>query len=92
MAVQFPTLAQSNQYPEEIVAQYINGCVESGSAAGLDPEIAQSICSCTITQFQSQYTLEEFAQLGQQANAGEPEARQSLTAVALQCAEGLLNN
>ncbi len=46
-----PTNPTGEQYPEEIVAAYMDGC---------RPEAGEDLCRCTINEYQSRLTLEEF--------------------------------
>ena len=90
--VPLPSSAENNQYPQEYVADYMNSCAENAIARGLPPEMAPELCSCTINKFQSKYTLDQFTQLRQQADANEPAVVESFLEVGFQCVENMLYN
>ena len=52
-----------NAYPEDIKANFINSCVNSGSNQGQ--------CYCMIEKFQIKYTLEEFSAIELKMKAGQ---------------------
>ena len=90
--IDLPSFAENNQYPQEYVADYMSSCLENAIARGLPPEMAPELCSCTITQFQSRYTIDQFAELRQQADANEPAVVESFLEVGFQCVETMLYN
>jgi hypothetical protein len=57
----------TNTYPPEMVQIYIENCV------GDRPEEIRAFCTCTIEKIQETYTLNEFMQIGQDLQAGQPE-------------------
>ncbi len=81
---------EPNQYPQEFVADYMNNCTKSATTRGLPPEMAPELCSCTIAKFQTQYTVDQFAQLRQQADENEPEVVDNFQEVGFECLESML--
>ncbi|MEQ9670799.1 hypothetical protein [Coleofasciculus sp. G2-EDA-02] len=63
MTPQEPT----NAYPPEIVQIYLENCV------GDRPEEIRAFCTCTIEKIQETYTLDEFIEIGQELQDGQPE-------------------
>ena len=78
-----------NRYPDSYVSNYLKSCMQRSQAEGLPQEQAQSLCSCTISRFQSQYTIEQFKALTEAAK-DNPEAAAALTDVGESCFEEIL--
>lgn len=87
---QSATLGNAFDYPQEFVADYMNNCTKSATTRGLPPEMAPELCSCTIAKFQTQYTVDQFAQLRQQADENEPEVVDNFLEVGFECLESIL--
>jgi hypothetical protein len=61
-------LAQNtNTYPPELIAIYMDSCVGSASDSSISPELIQRYCQCSIDTIQSTYTLEQFLAIVQRA-------------------------
>jgi hypothetical protein len=59
------------EYPENIVDTYLNACGGEGTDAIPQP-VMQEICICTIEEFQTAYSLDEFRTIGQALSKNEP--------------------
>ncbi len=55
----------SNKYPQNFIANYTNECMEL-AGEDLAQEDAQILCQCTLTEFQTRYTHEQYEQLPQE--------------------------
>jgi hypothetical protein len=53
-----PTLAQEESYPQQMVEEFLQGCVRGGGT--------ETACSCTLRRIQSQLTLADFANIWNQ--------------------------
>ena len=71
-----PLLAQSessgdraesalNKYPQNFIANYNNQCMELASG-DLPKGDAQTLCKCTLREFKSRYTYEQYQELAQE--------------------------
>ena len=78
-----------NSYPDSYVSNYLKSCMQRSIAEGLPQAQAQSLCSCTINRFQSQYTIDEFKGLIEAAKDNQ-EAAATLTEVGESCFEEIL--
>lgn len=87
-----------NQYPQELIDGYMNGCVQGASqkneqGEGLSEEVANSLCTCTINKFQAKYSTEEFLQMVQDAQVnGNTQAADRLNETAFSCATEILGD
>lgn len=76
-------------YPTEYAAQYLQDCLATSRAEGLAEPEAKKLCSCTLAEFQEQYSLEEFKDLNARAETEETAAN-DLVEVGQFCFESLL--
>ena len=81
--------AQTNQYSAEFVQNYDRECIQTSMSEGLAQTDAQSLCDCTMEEFQRQYSMEEFEQLTL-ASATDEEAQTALVEVGQFCFEQIL--
>jgi hypothetical protein len=81
--------ASANQYSAAFIEDYDRECIQTSQAEGLEREDAERLCHCTISEFQSQYSMEEFQQLTV-ASATDPEAESALVEVGQFCFEQIL--
>ncbi len=56
----------AQKYPPDFIDDYMNSCTQL-AAEELPQEEAKQLCTCTINQFQAQYTLDEFKKLAPEA-------------------------
>lgn len=68
---------------------YHKECIKRVHQQGLAEDIGQDICKCTMTQFRSQYNIQQFRNLVQKAKTDKPSARQ-LSDVGEACFEKVL--
>ena len=80
---------QANQYSAEFVQNYNQECIQTSMSEGLAQTDAQSLCDCTIDEFQRQYSMEEFQQLIS-ASVTDEEAETALVEVGQFCFEQIL--
>lgn len=88
----FETMAQEtpkNQYPEDFVQQYMADCKERSVTEGVPPEDTETFCTCTLNEFQSQYTLEQFKKLTADSKENQ-DAADALSEVGFSCFEPIL--
>ena len=86
---QTPKLLSQNEYPQDFSEAYQASCKINAVTKGLSTEQAETLCDCTLNQFQSKYTLEKFRKLiNKAANEETPE---ELIEVGEICAEELIN-
>ncbi|MGB3510442.1 MAG: hypothetical protein WBA93_14645 [Microcoleaceae cyanobacterium] len=83
-----PNLLSENKYPPDFVDAYQASCKINAVTEGLSTDQAEILCNCTLTQFQSKYTLEKFQEL--LAKAAKEETPEKLTEVGELCAEELI--
>ncbi|GAB4525746.1 MAG: hypothetical protein Tsb0014_05360 [Pleurocapsa sp.] len=76
-------------YPTEFVSDYTKECTQTSMEEGLTDTEAKTLCQCTIDEFQSQYTLEEFKKLTA-ASATDENASNTLIEVGQGCFESIL--
>lgn len=77
------------KYPQEIVNAYISSCSQRSIQEGLTPQQAKTVCQCTINQFQSRYSFEQFIKIYTQAQKSK-ESPDEFVDVGIECAEKLL--
>ena len=65
---QLPSYNRKNPYPQEVTEAYLGACMQGSMAQGLTEEQSKSLCNCTLEQFQSRYTFEEFVQVSEETN------------------------
>jgi hypothetical protein len=59
-----PNSSPKNKYPQEVVGNFLKGCVSQAVSGGtLSEADAQKFCNCSIQKFQAKYTLEQFMTL-----------------------------
>lgn len=80
---------EPNQYPADFVQGYNQECLQTAIEEGLGSTEAQSLCDCTIDEFERQYNLAEFQQLTT-ASATDKEAETALVEVGQFCFEQIL--
>ncbi|MGK7875508.1 MAG: hypothetical protein AB4426_20070 [Xenococcaceae cyanobacterium] len=78
-----------NPSPQYSFDDYKKECIQRSMAEGLPLEEAETLCTCTINEFQARYTIEEFKKLTQEAKENE-EAAEMLTEVGYSCFEEIL--
>lgn len=79
----------ANSYPPEYVQEYMEDCAKASIAEGLTEEDAKTLCTCTLNQFQKQYTLNEFKKLTE-ASKTDRAAADALVTVGESCLEEIL--
>ncbi len=50
----------ANAYPAAVTQAYLSNCVSTAENYGLPSSGAQAYCDCTLSEFQNNYTLEQF--------------------------------
>lgn len=68
MIVQLPALAggtrvaqaDPNAYPADEIQAYLDSCLSTASANGLEETVAQNYCNCTINAIQDRFTYSQF--------------------------------
>ncbi len=66
---------QKNPYPQEVTDAYLEACLQGSVAQGLTEKQSKSLCTCTLEQFQTRYTFDEFVQVYAETNqSDEPPA------------------
>lgn len=83
------TSSDSHQYPDEFKQDYARECIQTSMTEGLAETEAKQLCNCTISKFQSQYSLEEFQQLTA-ASVKDKQAEMTLVEVGQVCFEQML--
>ncbi|WP_413164384.1 hypothetical protein ACL6C3_00675 [Capilliphycus salinus ALCB114379] len=79
---------RKNPYPQEVTEAYLGACMQGSMAQGLTEQQSKSLCNCTLEQFQSRYTFEEFVQVSEEMNqSGEPPAE--IFDIGVACASSL---
>ncbi|NET24376.1 hypothetical protein [Okeania sp. SIO1I7] len=86
---QTPKLLSQNEYPQDFTEAYQASCKINAVTKGLSTEQAETLCDCTLNQFQSKYTLEEFQKL--MNKAAKEETPEELIEVGEICAEELID-
>ena len=82
--------AQTNQeYPQEYSQNYLQECQDTAIAEGLPDIEAESLCSCTLKEFQQKYTLDEFKDLNKRSET-DVAASDALIEVGEFCFEEIL--
>jgi len=89
-----PAMAQTAEefkevYPAEFISDYSQECVQTSMGEGLEAPEAETLCGCTIAEFQKQYTLDEFKEITA-ASATDETAENSLIEVGQICFESIL--
>ena len=79
----------ANQYSTSFIQDYNQECIQTSMSEGLAQIDAQKLCDCTISEFQRQYSMEEFQQLTL-ASATDEEAETALVEVGQFCFEQIL--
>lgn len=64
-------------------------CLEESDQQGLPPDVAESVCNCSINEFKKRYTIQQFENLTRQAE-NNPSIKQKLTDVGEACFENIL--
>lgn len=78
-----------NQYPQDFVVDYMKTCTKRATSQGLVQDDANTMCSCTLNKFQSQYSVEQFKKLRQDSQNNQ-EAAQILSEVGYSCLDQIL--
>ncbi|NET45815.1 hypothetical protein [Okeania sp. SIO2B3] len=86
---QTPKLLSQNEYPQDFTEAYQASCKINAVTKGLSTEQAETLCDCTLNQFQSKYTLEKFRKL--MNKAAKEETPEELIEVGEFCAEELID-
>ena len=81
--------APTNSYSADFIQNYDRECIQTAMSEGLAQTDAQSLCDCTINEFQRQYSMEEFQQLTL-ASATDEAAETALVEVGQFCFEQIL--
>jgi hypothetical protein len=68
---------------------YKKECLQRATREKLPPDVAQDLCNCTINQFRSQYTIEQFRALVR-TSKNNSTAAETLTEVGEVCFEEVL--
>ena len=76
-------------YPPEFVSDYSQECVQTSMGEGLEATEAETLCGCTLNEFQKEYTLDEFKKLTA-ASATDETAENTLIEVGQICFESIL--
>lgn len=67
-----PTPEQpKNPYPQEVTDAYLEACLQGSVAQGLTEQQSKSLCTCTLEQFQTRYTFDEFVQVYAETNQSD---------------------
>ncbi|MGB3405131.1 MAG: hypothetical protein WBA77_20785 [Microcoleaceae cyanobacterium] len=61
-------LSDSHQYPEAEQQAYLSACQQVTVEQGFSQQQAQNLCVCTLDQFKTKYSLEQFRELYKAAN------------------------
>ena len=77
------------QYPQDYVREYLQDCMQMATEEGLVKEDAQTLCNCTVNNFQQKYSFTAFKQLTA-ASQTDDRAATSLTEVGELCLETIL--
>lgn len=85
---QTPKLLSQKEYPQDFADAYQASCKINAVTEGLSTEQAEKLCNCTLSKFQSKYTLEKFQEL--LAKAAKEKPPEELTEVGELCAEELI--
>ena len=85
---QTPKLSSQTKYPQDFAEAYQASCQINAVTEGLSTEQAEKLCNCTLSQFQSKYTLEKFQEL--LAKAANDQTAEELIDVGELCAEKLI--
>jgi hypothetical protein len=56
-------------YPEAVVSGFMSTC--SHEPSQLPPEIKRQLCTCLVSEFQNQYSYDEFEAIGKKIQVGE---------------------
>ncbi len=56
------------QYPEPEQQAYLNACRQVSKEQGFTQQQAESLCKCTLEQFKTQYTVDQFRELYTEAS------------------------
>ena len=83
------TQQEGHEYPAEFVQSYNQECIQASIEEGLAEAEAKRLCSCTINEFERQYSLEEFQQLTT-ASATDKASETTLVEVGQFCFEQIL--
>jgi hypothetical protein len=68
---------------------YKKECLQRATREKLPQDVAQDLCNCTINQFRSQYSIDEFRALVQKSKNNST-AAETLTSVGESCFEEVL--
>lgn len=85
-----PKPKPKHQYPQQLVNAYLSGCKQRSIQEGLTQQQATSVCQCTINQFQSRYSVDQFLKMYSQAQKAK-EPPDEFVDIGLDCAERIKN-
>lgn len=72
--------AGGNEYPEEIITGFMEGCAQGG--------VPEEFCQCSLDGIQAEFTVEEFLaidELARNQQPAPPEVEQTLNRIAQSC-------
>ncbi len=61
-----------NQYPTEVVSNFISTCTQAATGDGVEAQLAQNICTCYVEEIQNKYTFAQFEEIDRQVAQGQP--------------------
>ena len=61
----------ADAWPEENREAFSNACVLNAEEAGASADEAEDYCSCVLTELESRYSIDEFAEIEQEMLRGE---------------------
>lgn len=75
-----PDATGSNEYPEEFITGFLDGCAQGG--------VPEEFCQCSLDGIQAEFTVEEFIEIDELARNQQPappEVEQKLNRIAQSC-------
>ncbi|ELS02773.1 hypothetical protein Xen7305DRAFT_00024910 [Xenococcus sp. PCC 7305] len=81
--------AVTQEYPEEYSQNYHQECKATAIAEGLPDIEAETLCNCTLREFQQKYTIDEFKDLNKRSET-DTAASDALIEVGELCFEEIL--
>ncbi len=94
MIATFALLAETSsaapqEYPQEYSQNYLQDCKDIAITEGLPDIEAETLCNCTLREFQQKYTLDEFKDLNKRSET-DSTASDALIEVGELCFEEIL--
>ena len=83
------TSAAPQEYPQEYSQNYLQDCKATAMTEGLPDIEAETLCNCTLREFQQKYTLDEFKDLNKRSET-DTTASDALVEVGEFCFEEIL--